>query len=465
MLSLIKFKLLCFLFLCCLFSTSVFSATIENAYEHYIGKNYEQALTDFKVLASLGNKDAQYLLGAMYANGHGVKKDKVEAYAWMSLASSKGNPDAINGIDTLSKMMNKSEISSANKRILVLQQDFGDEALSELFYPTFTEQVSREFKERRPLRKAMAKYPKKMARKGISGGVIIEYVVSRDGRTRFHEVLTFTSEGFIEESLKATKSFFYKPAEFNGRPIDTYLVRNKFTYDMGYQVQRDGLVEQLEELRSRAKVGTSMDRYQYSMITGSVKHFIPDEAKYRFNDTGKWTLAAAVDGLADAQIDLAKDMLYANQCEVEPNKSRFWLDRAIEGGSLKAQLLLGLEVYYGYQFERDPELGLSLIHKAAAGGYDHAKVYFAWLTAISKDKKRLGKAIEIFDQVDYKKFHDKLTYHEVAAALYGADKDFKNAVKHQKKAINLAKEFNVDDSLLLMNMDKLKSKQPLDRLI
>lgn len=44
--------------------------------------------------ARVGNKDAQYALGLIYAEGRGVDIDRVASYIWLSRAVAQGDHDA-----------------------------------------------------------------------------------------------------------------------------------------------------------------------------------------------------------------------------------------------------------------------------------------------------------------------------------------------------------------------------------
>ena len=48
----------------------------------------------YRKAAEQGHVGAQCSLGVMYANGKGVPKDYVEAYAWWSVAATNGHEDA-----------------------------------------------------------------------------------------------------------------------------------------------------------------------------------------------------------------------------------------------------------------------------------------------------------------------------------------------------------------------------------
>ena len=56
--------------------------------------DYATAMQEWKPLAKQGDAFAQYNLGAMYYNGHGVPQDNIEAVKWYRLAANQGNTRA-----------------------------------------------------------------------------------------------------------------------------------------------------------------------------------------------------------------------------------------------------------------------------------------------------------------------------------------------------------------------------------
>ena len=112
---------------------------------------FKTALGEFRPLARGGNKDAQFALGMMYVNGHGLKQDfleagrwfrraarqgmaeaqgalgalysggkglvqdKIQAYMWFHLAASGGSQRAVKFRDDLAGNLSKAEIAQAEK--------------------------------------------------------------------------------------------------------------------------------------------------------------------------------------------------------------------------------------------------------------------------------------------------------------------------------------------------------------
>jgi len=57
--------------------------------------DFAAAVQLWRPLAEVGNAEAQYRLGVMYANGKGVAKDVQEAAKWYRLAAAQGHTEAL----------------------------------------------------------------------------------------------------------------------------------------------------------------------------------------------------------------------------------------------------------------------------------------------------------------------------------------------------------------------------------
>lgn len=64
------------------------------AWTAYLRGDHAQALKVIKPLAEAGNADAEYNLGTMYSDGHGVPRNEREAQAWWEKAANQGQADA-----------------------------------------------------------------------------------------------------------------------------------------------------------------------------------------------------------------------------------------------------------------------------------------------------------------------------------------------------------------------------------
>lgn len=72
-------------------------------------------LSELKALASIGNGNAQFMLGSLYFSGDGVPQDYVYAYAWFNLASSGGINGANEKRNTILARMTPDQINEAQE--------------------------------------------------------------------------------------------------------------------------------------------------------------------------------------------------------------------------------------------------------------------------------------------------------------------------------------------------------------
>ena len=450
-----------------LFSLNIYAERYEVAEWNLANGNVDLALQQFKGLAELGNKDAQYRIAGMYVNGTDVAKDFIEGYAWMRLASTQGNELALTFVEKIAKSLGGERKKIAISRFAELEAIYGDEAFEKRAKPELIAKGGAGFRSQRPRKKANPNYPKYALNRGMSGTVTVEYVVGKDGRTRFHRPVSFTDDVFVGPAMAAARKFVYSPAKIDGQPVDVFAVRNKFIFSMDGGVKQKPLMDSLTNLRETAETGTSIDRYRYAITTRSLKYFLDDKNKAQFDDAFHWNLLAAKDGLPQAKFELGTDILYGEQCRADSSKSHFWLRSAAEEGVAKAQWLLGVERYNGILFDKDQVEGLSWIVKAADNGDVDAKVQYAMLVAIDalSSQEAISTAREYLDSFKQKEFYDKLTYFEVNAALYARQGDFKKAVKWQKKVVKEAKKLQWLTELIKQNSEMVQKENTVTRLI
>ena len=79
-------------------NVGIFAVTYADALDEaaaaYKKGDYATALKALRILADQGNGNAQYNLGHMYANGHGVEQDYEQAIKWYRQAADKGFSEA-----------------------------------------------------------------------------------------------------------------------------------------------------------------------------------------------------------------------------------------------------------------------------------------------------------------------------------------------------------------------------------
>jgi uncharacterized protein len=86
-----KFSTTLFLFFTLSAAVGTFAQTAQDPWAAWKAKDFETALTGFKVLAEKGDVKAQERLGWMFKAGEGTPKDDVQALAWFRKAADQGN--------------------------------------------------------------------------------------------------------------------------------------------------------------------------------------------------------------------------------------------------------------------------------------------------------------------------------------------------------------------------------------
>jgi len=86
-----------------------FSLGFMYANGHGVPKDEGEAVKWYRKAADQGLAEAQYNLGAMYANGHGVPKDDVVAYKWLLLAGAQADEDARKSIPIIESRLTQTQ--------------------------------------------------------------------------------------------------------------------------------------------------------------------------------------------------------------------------------------------------------------------------------------------------------------------------------------------------------------------
>ena len=72
-----------------------------------------------------GDRNAQYALGLIYAEGRGVHYNPVESYAWLTAAALQGDNDALQLRFIVAEIMSATEVEEAEERagLLMMHED------------------------------------------------------------------------------------------------------------------------------------------------------------------------------------------------------------------------------------------------------------------------------------------------------------------------------------------------------
>ena len=82
---------------------------------HGVPQSPMEASNWFRRAAEQDYTAAQHNLGAMYASGQGVKKDFVQAYKWLNICAAKGNTGCVSQRDLIAKKLKAGQIAEGQR--------------------------------------------------------------------------------------------------------------------------------------------------------------------------------------------------------------------------------------------------------------------------------------------------------------------------------------------------------------
>jgi TPR repeat protein len=83
---------------------------------HGVVQDDAEAFKLYRLAAEQGLAEAQTNIGFMYADGLGVVKNYISAHMWLNLAATNGYDEAINGRDLVAKKLTPRQLTTAQKR-------------------------------------------------------------------------------------------------------------------------------------------------------------------------------------------------------------------------------------------------------------------------------------------------------------------------------------------------------------
>jgi TPR repeat protein len=86
-----------------------------------VAQNAIEAFRLFQLAADQGHTGARIMLGSMYAEGIGTKRDLEAAYMWLSAASLAGDQRGRDRLSALEASLTPSQVSEARERAQQLQ--------------------------------------------------------------------------------------------------------------------------------------------------------------------------------------------------------------------------------------------------------------------------------------------------------------------------------------------------------
>lgn len=82
---------------------------------HGVPQDYKEAVKWYRMAAEQGDAMAQYNLGISYASGRGVPQDYVQAHLWFNLSAIDGNSDSQSARDNVAKQMSPDQLAEAQR--------------------------------------------------------------------------------------------------------------------------------------------------------------------------------------------------------------------------------------------------------------------------------------------------------------------------------------------------------------
>jgi TPR repeat protein len=82
---------------------------------HGVPQSSAEAATWFRRAAEQDYAQAQHNLGAMYGTGQGVKRDYVQAYKWLNICAAKGNTGCVTQRDLIAKKLKPGQVAEAQR--------------------------------------------------------------------------------------------------------------------------------------------------------------------------------------------------------------------------------------------------------------------------------------------------------------------------------------------------------------
>ncbi len=82
---------------------------------HGVPQSPAEAANWFRRAAEQDYTDAQHNLGAMYGSGQGVKRDYVQAYKWLNICAAKGNDGCKTQRDLIAKKLKAAQLADGQR--------------------------------------------------------------------------------------------------------------------------------------------------------------------------------------------------------------------------------------------------------------------------------------------------------------------------------------------------------------
>ena len=412
--------------LACLLSSACF-ADFSSAMKAYESGDFNQAFSQYRALAELGDAASQFNMAVMLYQGQGQQAQPALAYAWFKLAEENGYGEQAKTIaERIRNELKGDDAKHADQQLLQFRSQFGVEALQQRLLPTLREPGAEQVDNERavPLRTHPPQYPIDAARRNIEGYACAEFFLDEEGSP--YNLRIYNSEPvgvFDKVTLQAMKRWRFKQ---NG---DT----NSKRFCLDYRLQGNAkMTEKGEQIRQLALQGEPVAQYQWALANAELD--IPESYKLSAAQITEMFQQAAQAGIPAAQSKLGERLLSGKGCESDRAKGLNWLTFAAQGGLPEAQRVLGEQLLFGSPLERSSEKAELWLQRA----YEQDDPYAPLLLIVAKAKNLGANAAtpmpelaKVAEKVSEEAIYD-LQIKALGFALAG---DFKRAADVQQQAV------------------------------
>ncbi|MGJ8693731.1 MAG: hypothetical protein ACSHW0_14785 [Thalassotalea sp.] len=448
-----------------------------------VDENYQVAATELNASATIGNAEAQFLLGVLNYQGNIGEINKIEAVAWFFMAAEYQYPNAIEYAKQAYSELDEEQQAQARLLAAKLKKQYGLAQLEADLLPTVHEEPVESQKLKKPAKMlvrgdlhyvrgtAHARNQSAinaMIRNGSSpsnlskmlvnddtGRVIVQYDVGQDGRSRDPEVLFSWPMGrFNKVSIESVLTSKFKPAiNTEGKQEQYGLIaysgfgfRDSGTLKSDYPHQ----YKRFKKLRNQAD-DNAKAKYLYACFLRAYGNFLPETDVESFEMV---LLNAAEDGFPQAQYDYALQQIFIND---DIDTGLPWLIKAAKNGFAPAEYRLGDLLYQSPSayLEQDHSKAEKWLSLAAEQGHPRAQQKLAelWLANASGQNpsnntlsdETLSKVITWLNEINETEASDADTQFLLAKA-YQIKGDKTQAEKFIDEAIDQAENLKWDIS-------------------
>ena len=425
------------------------SADVASALDNYQSGNVEHAYIEFKELAELGNKAAQFNLGLMYYKGDYVARNLNMGYGWIKLGTENDSATELEQNLLEEVLREVSDTTVAETIYLELANDYSTAALEQNLYPVNKEDAGLNSSSAVPRHIIEPLFPMRARREGIQGNVELNFMVDRNGKARDVAVIeSFPGEMFSQASLDAIVEWiFIPPVDEDGDVIEGKLVRYLMEYRL-FENEHGSVMIGRSELDLNLKAADEGNPIaQFNLGYWVFRGYISTDIS-----ANEWLLRAATQGLPQAQYQLGYNLVYGIGCETDSTKGLKWLTKAAEKGERQSKQLIAR------LYARTSDGNLHTIAKDYFADVDDLSprdlLAYTWMLIKSPNPKISDpkEALDLIDDFDRKKFKDDITKLELEAAAHARLGNYRKAKRYQRQALNLAEEMSADTATIVKNL-------------